>query len=62
MSLCERCGTAEYHGFPPKDAPEWEVGTVSMRCPARESHEARTVCADYTRGTPRTFDKRGVEL
>ena len=59
MSLCGGCEHAEYHGYPPKGSPEWEVGTVYFWCPWHESHEKRDECEFHSEGRPRMFDKRG---
>lgn len=62
MSLCESCKLAEFHGYPPKDAPEWEVGTVYFWCGWVGTHGQRTDCDGFVQGKPKRYDKRGREL
>ena len=62
MSLCRRCSVGGYHGFPTKDAPEWDVGTIYFYCPWAESHDdSETLCTQFRRGEPRMYDKHGKE-
>lgn len=62
MSLCDKCCVGEYHGFPPKGSPEWEVGTIYFWCPQRMTHSKGNDCPDYIKGDPKQFDKRGERI
>ena len=62
MSLCEHCGRAEYHGFPPEGSPEWEVGTICFWCPKFNTHRQHGECEGHVEGQPKRFDKRGKEM
>lgn len=59
MSLCERCSKGERHGY---RRDRWPA-TVYFWCPVKRSHDDRTtMCADFERGVPGRFDKRGERV
>lgn len=60
---CKDCAHGQFRGYPPKDAPEWEVGTVYFWCPVHRHHDAESIsCTHYEPGGARIFDKNGDEL
>ena len=59
MSLCERCGNGEYHGY---RHDQWPA-TIYFWCPKARSHDCSvTLCVDFYRGAPKKFDKHGEEI
>ena len=59
---CKDCAHGQYRGYPPKDAPEWDVGTVYFWCPVKGHHDQNASCNSFEHGEPRRFDRNGDEL
>ena len=63
MPICDYCGHAELHGYPPKGSPDWEVGTIFFWCAEHKDHKNRiTDCQEFESGEPRMYDKHGELL
>ena len=60
LRICDYCAHGEYHGYPPADAPDWEVGTVYFWCPKMRTHDkSLSDCREYDHGENKRYDKRG---